>query len=322
MAEKLVMKDDILFKVFFSRNKGYLKSFLSAILGKKIKIKRVTHDARLEQLVKEMKYGILDLEVELEDGEFVNVEMQVKDNKNIEKRTTFYASKKIVEQLEPKQDYDELKRVIVIAILNYNLTDLPEYLTETVRIIKGHEDYELNNEVKYYYIELEKFRKQEPDMSVELNQWLAFIDMERGDLLDMAKKENKEIKEAIEEYEVLTGDEEIKRLAEIRLMSKLEENSALATARAKGTEEGLRQGREEGIRQGREEGIRQGREEGIRQGKEEGIRQGKEEGIRQGKEEGEKQTLIEIAQKMKNKDYTLDEIIEFTGLSEEEVKKL
>jgi len=143
-------------------------------------------------------------------------------------------------------------------------------------------------------------------MSVELNQWLAFIDMERGDLLDMAKKENKEIKEAVEEYEVLTGDEEIKRLAEIRLMSKLEENSALATARAKGTEEGLRQGREEGIRQGREEGIRQG----------------KEEGIRQGKEEGEKQTLIEIARKMKNKEHTIDEIIELTGLSEEEIKNI
>ena len=310
MAKKLVMKDDILFKVFFSRNKGHLKSFLSAILGKKIKIKRVTHDARLEQLVKEMKYGILDLEVELENGEIVNVEMQVKDNKNIEKRTTFYASKKIVEQIEPKQNYDELKRVIIIAILNYNLTDLPEYLTETVRIIKGHEDYELNNEVKYYYIELEKFRKQEPDMSVELNQWLAFIDMERGDLLDMAKKENKEIKEAVEEYEVLTGDEEIKRLAEIRLMSKLEENSALATAREKGTEEGLRQGREEGLQKGREEGIKQGKEEGIKQGKEEGIKQ------------GEKQTLIEIAKKMKNKDWTVDEIIEFTGLSEEEIKNI
>ena len=318
MTEKLVMKDDILFKVFFSRNKGHLKSFLSAILGKEIKIKRVTHDARLEQLVKEMKYGILDLEVELENGEIVNVEMQVKDNKNIEKRTTFYASKKIVEQIEPKQNYDELKRVIIIAILNYNLTDLPEYLTETVRIIKGHEDYELNNEVKYYYIELEKFRKQEPDMSVELNQWLAFIDMERGDLLDMAKKENKEIKEAVEEYEVLTGDEEIKRLAEIRLMSKLEENSALATAREKGTEEGLRQGRKEGLRKGKEEGIKQGKEEGIKQGKEEGIKQGKEEGIKQ----GERQTLIEIAKKMKNKDWTLDEIIEFTGLSEEEIKKI
>ena len=302
MTEKLVMKDDILFKVFFSRNKGHLKSFLSSILGKEIKIKRVTHDARLEQLVKEMKYGILDLEVELENGEIVNVEMQVKDNKNIEKRTTFYASKKIVEQIEPGQKYGELKKVIVIAILDYSLTNLPEYLIETRRIIKGHEDYELNNEVKYYYIELDKFRKQEPDMSVELNQWLAFIDMERGDLLDMAKKENKEIKEAVEEYEVLTGDEEIKRLAEIRLMSKLEENSALATAREKGTEEGLRQGREEGLQRGREEGLQKGKEEGIRQ--------------------GEKQTLIEIAKKMKNKKWTVDEIIEYTGLGEEEIKNI
>lgn len=290
MTKKLVMKDDILFKVFFSRNKNHLRSFLSAILGKDIKIKNVIHDARLEQLAKEMKYGILDLEIELEDGKMINVEMQVKDNKNIEKRTTFYASKKIVEQLEPRQNYEELKKVIVIAILDYNLTDLPDYFIETERIIKGHYGYGLNNEVKYYYIELEKFRKQEPDMSNELNQWLAFIDMERGDLLEMAKKENKEIEEAVEKYEELTGKDEIKRLAELRLMSKLEENSALATARAKGTEEGLRQGREEAIRQG--------------------------------KEEGEKQTLIEIAQKMKNKDYTLDEIIEFTGLSEEEVKKL
>ena len=318
MTEKLVMKDDILFKVFFSRNKGHLKSFLSSILGKEIKIKRVTHDARLEQLVKEMKYGILDLEVELENGEIVNVEMQVKDNKNIEKRTTFYASKKIVEQIEPGQKYGELKKVIVIAILDYSLTNLPEYLIETRRIIKGHEDYELNNEVKYYYIELDKFRKQEPDMSVELNQWLAFIDMERGDLLDMAKKENKEIKEAVEEYEVLTGDEEIKRLAEIRLMSKLEENSALATAREKGTEEGLRQGREEGLQRGREEGLQKGKEEGLQRGREEGLQKGKEEGIRQ----GEKQTLIEIAKKMKNKKWTVDEIIEYTGLGEEEIKNI
>ena len=246
MAEKLVMKDDILFKAFFSRKEKYLKSFLNSILGKDIKIKKVVHDARLEQLAKENKYGILDLEVELESGEIINIEMQIKDHKNIEPRTTFYASKKIVEQLEPRQNYNELKRVIVIALLDYILIDLPEYLTETVRVVRGHEDYELNNQVKYYYIELEKFRNQNPDMSNALNQWLAFIDMERRDLLEMAMKENKEIKKAVEDYEVLTGDEEVKRIAEIRLMSKLEENAAIASARAKGTEEGLKQGKEEG----------------------------------------------------------------------------
>ena len=47
------------------------------------------------------------------------------------------------------------------------------------------------------------------------------MQVERGDLLEMAEKENKTIKEAKENYEVLTGDAELKRLAEIRLMSAL-----------------------------------------------------------------------------------------------------
>ena len=71
---------------------------------------------------------------------------------------------------------------------------------------------------------------------------LCFLDMERGDLLEMASKENKNVKKAMENYEVLTGDEEVKRLAEIRLMSKLEEKSALLTAREEGEEEGIRKG--------------------------------------------------------------------------------
>ena len=71
---------------------------------------------------------------------------------------------------------------------------------------------------------------------------LCFLDMERWDLLEMASKENKNVKKAMENYEVLTGDEEVKRLAEIRLMSKLEEKSALLTAREEGEEEGIRKG--------------------------------------------------------------------------------
>ena len=154
MSDVLKMKDDIMFKVFFSRNEGYLKSFLSSILGRKIKIKKIIHDARLEQLTKEMKYGILDLDIELENGEIVNVEMQLKDYKNIEKRTCFYASKKIVEQLETKGKYEDIKKVIVIAILDYNLTDLEDYIIETERVVTNHKEYQLNNVVKYYYIEL------------------------------------------------------------------------------------------------------------------------------------------------------------------------
>ena len=185
-----------------------------------------------------MKYGVLDLEVILENGEIVNVEMQLKDNKNIEKRTTFYASKKIVEQLEPSEHFEDLKKVIIITILDYSLTDFPEYLIDTDRVITSHRDHTINNDVKYYYIELDKFRNQNPDMKDTLNQWLSFLDMERGDLLEMAKEENKEIKEAFEEYEVLTGDAAVKRLAELKRMSELEEHSALTVAKQEGIQEG------------------------------------------------------------------------------------
>lgn len=164
--------------------------------------------------------------------------MQLKDYQNIEERTTFYAAKKISEQKGIGKYYEGLKKVMIISILDYSITPLPEYVTETVRVAKNNREYEINNLVKYYYIELKKFRNQTPNMKEKLNQWIAFIDGERDDLIDMAKKESKIIKDADKEYNVLTGDEELKRLAEIRMLSEMEEHSALLASRKEGKKEG------------------------------------------------------------------------------------
>lgn len=95
----------------------------------------------------------------------------------------------------------------------------------------------------------------------------------------MACEKNDKVKRAVENYEVLTGDEEVKRLSEIRLMSNLEEKSALHCAR--------------------EEGKKEGREEG--------------------KEQGRKEKQIEIAKKLKKQKMSIKQIAEITGLSEEEI---
>ena len=110
----------------------------------------------------------------------------------------------------------------------------------------------------------------------------------------MASKENKNVKKAMENYEVLTGDAEVKRLAEIRLMSKLEEKSALLTEREAGREEG----REEGIKEGETKGIKRGRKEG------------KEEGIK------------EVAKKLLKEKIPIEKIARTTGLSKEELNEL
>ena len=119
------------------------------------------------------------------------------------------------------------------------MNNTQNYVTKTVRVLEKHRNYKYNNFVEYYYIELKKFRENiSLDMKEKVNQWLAFIDGERGDLIDMAKKESKIIKEADEEYNVLTGEEEVKRLAEIRMLSEMEEQAALKHARTEGLEEG------------------------------------------------------------------------------------
>lgn len=54
----------------------------------------------------------------------------------------------------------------------------------------------------------------------------------------------------------------------------------------------------------------------------EGIEAGKAQGLQEGKAQGLQQSKIEIAKKMLSKGMPLDLIVEMTGLSEEEIKKL
>ena len=117
----------------------------------------------------------------------------------------------------------------------------------------------------------------------------------------MAEKESKVIKEAKESYDVLTGDEEVKRLAEIRLMSHLEEQAALACAREAGLEKGMQEGLEKGMQEGFEKGMQEGHE--------------------QGKKEGLNQAQKEIARKMKEQKIDIKTIMKITGLTEEEIEK-
>ncbi len=69
---------------------------------------------------------------------------------------------------------------------------------------------------------------------------------------------------------------------------------------------------------GKEEGIALGKEEGIALGKEEGIAIGEERGLEKGKLEEKR----EFARKMKKRGRPMEEIMEDTGLSQEEIESL
>lgn len=240
-AEKeLTLKDDLVFKFFFAKkgNEKYLKSFLEAILNIKIKNIEIMQEAELYKLTIDQKNGRLDIKATIDNEKIINIEMQVANEHNIKERSTYYGSRLIAEQLENGYKYNELKPVILINILDFNIFTIPEYHSETVTVLKEHRDYEVITDVKYHFIELPKFRKSNPELMSLLECWLKFLDKRKGEVISMDKRKPKIIEEAEKELEEILSNKEFKELYEYRLSARLEENSRLDNARNKGLEEG------------------------------------------------------------------------------------
>ena len=70
--------------------------------------------------------------------------------------------------------------------------------------------------VKWYFIELPKFRKKNPNLNDKIDQWICFIDDSNKEAVKMAENKNKVLKKARKELDYLTGDAAVRRLAELR----------------------------------------------------------------------------------------------------------
>ncbi len=270
--KKYNLKNDIIFKAFFARkgNEIFLIDFLEALLNIKIKAIKINEEVNLEQLSVDEKGGRLDLQAKLNDGVIVNIELQMRNNFNIKERTTVYSSKVISREVARGSDYKDVSKVIMINILGYNLLEFDEYISETVIVLDKHRDYEMLKGIKWYFIELPKFRKKNPNLNDKIDQWICFIDDSNKEAVKMAENKNKVLQKARKELEYLTGDEAVRRLAELR--DKWEMDDFFIKKYAK--------------------------------------------------EEGEKKGKKEIAKKLLEKGMEIQEIIEITGLPENEIKNL
>ena len=236
--KKYNLKNDVIFQTFFSRkgNEEFLIDFLNALLNKDIRSIEVREEVNLERLSKEEKGGRLDLQAKLEDGTIISIEMQLRNEYNIEERTTLYSGKVISRETERGTDYEDINQVIMINILGYNFLNVEDYISETAIVLEKHRDYEVLTGLKWYFIELPKFRKQNPDMNEKINQWLAFIDDYNKEMIKVAEEKNDKLKKARIEMNYLTGDAEVRRLAELREKWEMDRISAINHATRKGKE--------------------------------------------------------------------------------------
>lgn len=288
--EKMRLTVDYAFKRVFGRNgnEGILKDFLESILD--IEIKNITiQNPEIPKNMRDSKIGILDVRAEINGKEIIEVEMQVQNQYNMDKRSSTYITKIYSDQLKEGDSYVEVKKVAVINILNFNYYERNSYHSvgrmkfenskENEKVDMGYilEEQYVTDDLEMHFIELPKFRKKNPDISSKLDQWLWLICGEE-EKIKMAKNENEKIKEAKSELEKLEMSAEDRELYELRLKAIRDEINI--------------------------------RESGYT------------DGMKDGEEKGKKQKSIEIAKNMLKKQIPLELIEELTGISQSEIDKI
>ena len=287
-----------MFRALFGENNISLaETFISDILGQKVKIKNIL-DRHLNIKVAEQKLGIMDYRVVLEDGTICNIEIQLQEQSYEIERFLYYLADTYSRQLSSGEDYIELNKTISIVILDHEIKELEgvdELNTKWQMRDNKTGKRLLTDKFEMCIIELSKARRlYRNTRSDKTCNWMMFLDNPNSkEVLDIMEKD-KDIKTAGEKLKYLSKDEEIRRIAELKEKAR---RDAVAVEQFN-----------------REQGLKKGLEEGIKQGIAQGIEQGIEQGVKQAKKDMVKNMLCE--------NIDIKTISKVTGISEEEILKI
>ena len=258
--EKISPRVDVAFKKIFGveENKDLLISLINSIVGKEDQVLDITLlNPYNPQNFRQDKLSILDIKAKGIDGKRFNIEIQISDEADYDKRALYYWAKLYTEQLKVAQDYSTLAKAIGIHILNFTSIPEAENYHNVFHITEKENGFAYFKDLELHTIELNKFTC---DSSEELQDivaktknsldiWLTFLT--RHDLLkaDKLPKEldNDKLKKALKVLDVLNFSEEERELYEDHLKwLRIEANTLKKTAE-KAKEEGIAEGIEKGI---------------------------------------------------------------------------
>ena len=281
--------NDFIFKKIFGSagSEKITTSLLESIL--KIDITAIDLDKNpiTEKEVLDDKLGVMDIRLEINGNIDCDVEMEMVNRGNIEIRLMRYVSKIFIRGLKVGEDYIEAKDSIAILVANFELDkhkEVKKILTEYEMREKDYGNIVLTDKIKVYILELPKIERMKSE-DKNLNLWIKFIkDLEVKHMADNKEKDGK-LEETIKAIqEAKKKYEELCQDEHARYIAELREKYVEETA-------------------------------SVRQ-------MGYEEGLEKGLETGQEKEKKEIAKIMKEKKYSIEEIMQITELTKEEIEKL
>ncbi len=312
-------KIDVVFQSLFSKqNVRITKAFAEALLDEKVEKIKINEDKELFRDKPEEKLGILDLELDINEKEKVDVEIQLVDRSNIQERLLYYFSKLYSNEIKRGDDYDKAKRVIMVAILDYNLDltkEIKSMETKWKLREENNKDLVLTDKIEIDIIELSKVKDEyEKNKQNKKAQWALFISDPNIKEVGEIMKSNEDIEEAVVTVHKMTEDEKMRRIADLREKAILDEKAI----RRKGYQDGHDKGYEDGRNKGYEDGHSEGLKDGISKGIKQGIEQGIEQGVKKGRETERKENI----KRMKKLNMSDEDICKILEITKEELAKL
>ena len=264
---KISPRVDIAFKKIFGveENKDLLISLINSIVGEEDQVKDVTLlNPYNPQSFTRDKLSILDIKAKGIDGKRFNIEIQISDEADYDKRALFYWAKLYTEQLEVAEDYSTLSKAIGIHILNFiSIPEVDKY-HNVFHITEKESGESYFKDLELHTIELKKFSKDSNEelsdiiskVKSSLDMWLAFLT--RNDLLkqnDLPESLNDDkLKKALKVLDVMNFSESERDAYEDHLKWLRIEANTLKKTLEKGIEKGIEQGVNKGKIEGRADG--------------------------------------------------------------------
>ena len=305
---KLVRFDWAAKKLLRSKaNFGILEGFLSELLKEDIKIKSLLESESNKERM-DMKINRVDLLVENQSGELIIIEIQNTNADDYLQRILFGTSKLIVENLAMGLDYSNIKKVISVSIVYFDLGLGDDYIYKgTTKFIglNKQDELKLPENVRqlvardsisdlypnYYIIKVNQFDDIAKDT---LDQWIYFLKHE-----EIKRDFNaKGLIEAKQKLDIMKLSDEERKEYEYYESEIRDQASMYLTY------------------------ITNPRKIGFIEGKEEGLKEGIEKGVEKGVEIGIEKANIENARKMIEVGIDINSISSITGLTIEDIQNL
>ena len=299
MRDMINPRVDLAFKKIFGveENKDLTMSLINAVVAPEDQVSEITllNPYNPKNFAND-KLSILDIKAKAKDGKRFNIEIQVSDEADYDKRALYYWAKLYTEQLASGEDYGRLSKAIGIHILNF--TSIPKakkyhnvfHLREKEAGLHYFKDMELHT------IELNKFEANLPKklsefvrkMKTSLDIWSSFLT--RNNLLnpeDLPPEINRpEIRKALDILQHINFTQAERDAYEDRLKWLRIETNTLKKQ--------------------------------FNDGKAEGIAEGIEKGI----EKGKKEKALDMAKKMLQCGMSIEDIADISGFSRKDIQKL